>query len=58
MSILSGLGAIVLLVIDILAIISILGSAQTALAKLLWIILVLVLPLLGPIIWYLAGPRA
>ena len=58
MTFLPGLGALILIVLDIWSIISILGSSQTALAKLIWIIVVLFLPLIGPILWLLVGARA
>lgn len=58
MSFLPGLGALILIVLDIWAIISILGSPQTMLAKLIWILVVLFLPLIGPILWLIIGARA
>ena len=50
------LGVLVLLA-DVWAILNIFQSSADTLKKALWIVLVLVLPLLGVIIWYLAGPR-
>lgn len=38
------------------AIIQILGSARSALNKLIWILVVAVFPLVGLIIWFLVGP--
>ncbi|KNG94185.1 PLDc N-terminal domain-containing protein [Pseudaestuariivita atlantica] len=49
-------GAIVL-ALDILAIYAIVTSRASGLAKFLWIVLVLLLPILGLIIWFVAGPR-
>ena len=54
----TGLGGIILLIVDLWAIISIIGSAETTGKKVLWVLLVLLLPLLGFIIWLIAGPRA
>ena len=51
------LGVLVLLA-DVWAILNIFQSASSTGSKALWIVLVLVLPLLGVIIWYFAGPRA
>ena len=51
------LGVLVLLA-DVWAILNIFQSAASTGSKALWIVLVLVLPLLGVIIWYFAGPRA
>jgi hypothetical protein len=42
---------------DVWAILNIFQSASSTGSKALWIVLVLVLPLLGVIIWYFAGPR-
>ena len=50
------LGVLVLLA-DVWAILNIFQSAASTGSKALWIVLVLVLPLLGVIIWYFAGPR-
>jgi len=54
----TGLGGLLVLVLDIWAIVSILGSAVSTGRKVLWTLLVLVLPLIGFIIWLTAGPRA
>ena len=54
----AGLGGFILLVLNIWAFVSIVGSAASTGAKVLWCLLVLILPLLGFIIWLLAGPRA
>jgi len=42
---------------DIWAIVNILKSAVSNEKKLLWIIVVVLLPLLGLILWYFLGPR-
>ena len=52
-----GILSLIVLALDIWAIINILGSGASIGAKVLWILLVLVLPVLGLIIWLLAGPR-
>ncbi len=53
----SGIFGLLILAADIWAILNIFQSATTTGKKVLWIVLVLVLPLLGLIIWYFAGPR-
>ncbi len=53
----AGLGGLIVLALNIWAIISILGSGTTTGTKVLWTLLVLVLPVIGFIIWLLAGPR-
>lgn len=54
----TGIGGFILLVLDIWAIISIVGSNETTGKKVLWTLLVVLLPLVGFIIWLLAGPRS
>ncbi|MCB1348125.1 MAG: PLDc_N domain-containing protein [Maritimibacter sp.] len=54
----TGIGGTIVLALDIYAIYSILTSRNSAGAKILWTILVLLLPILGFIIWLLAGPRS
>jgi hypothetical protein len=49
---------LLILVADIWAIINIVQSKVSTGAKALWVVLVLVLPLLGVIIWYFAGPKS
>lgn len=50
--------ALLVLVGDVWAIINIIQSGISTGSKVLWIVLVLVLPLLGLIIWYFAGPKS
>jgi succinate dehydrogenase/fumarate reductase cytochrome b subunit len=52
-----GIFGLLILVADIWAILNIFQSSSDTFKKALWIVLVLVLPLLGVIIWYFAGPR-
>lgn len=54
----TSLGGLILLALNIWAFISIIGSNEGTGAKVLWCLLVLLLPLLGFIIWFFAGPRA
>lgn len=53
----SGIGGVLLLIAALYAIISIVSSNATPLNKALWIVLVLLLPLVGFIIWLLLGPK-
>tara|TARA_R110000787_G_scaffold280668_1_gene391498 strand:- start:5191 stop:5376 length:186 start_codon:yes stop_codon:yes gene_type:complete len=53
-----GILGLIILIADIWAVINILGSGASTGSKLLWIVLVLVLPVLGLIIWLFAGPRS
>ena len=52
-----GLFGLLILAADVWAILNIFQSSSTTGSKALWIILVLVLPLVGVVIWYFAGPR-
>ena len=54
----SGIVGLVVLVLDIVAIVSILGSGKTTGYKVLWILLVLLLPLIGMILYFLLGRSA
>jgi len=53
----SGILGLLILIADVWAILNIFQSASSTASKALWIVLVLVLPLLGVIVWYFAGPR-
>jgi hypothetical protein len=52
----SGIVGLIILIADIYAIVMILQSSAKGLEKLLWALLVLLLPVAGLIIWYLLGP--
>jgi hypothetical protein len=51
-----GILGLVILIADIWALVKIFQSSVSTGAKLLWTILILFLPVLGLIIWLLAGP--
>ena len=48
---------ILVLIGDIWAIINILQSSADNVKKLLWIVVVVILPVLGLILWFFLGPR-
>ena len=48
---------IAILIADVWAIVSIFQSGASTGKKVLWIVLVLLLPVLGLILWFLLGPR-
>ncbi|MFD1695877.1 PLD nuclease N-terminal domain-containing protein [Roseibium aestuarii] len=52
-----GLIGLLVLIADIYAIIKILGSSASTGAKLLWILGILIFPVVGFIVWLLAGPK-
>lgn len=54
----AGIGGLIILVLNIWAIVSIIGSGASTGSKVLWTLLVLLLPVLGFIAWLIAGPRS
>jgi hypothetical protein len=52
-----GIFGLIVLIADIYAIVNIVSSRVTVGAKVLWALLVLILPVVGVIVWYFAGPR-
>jgi len=54
----TGLMGLLVFAADIVAIATILKGAAAAETKLLWCLLVVVLPFLGVVIWYVAGPKS
>jgi succinate dehydrogenase/fumarate reductase cytochrome b subunit len=53
----SGLWGLVVLIADVWAIVNILQSGADTGKKVLWTVVVIVLPVLGFILWYFLGPR-
>lgn len=52
------LWGVIVLIADIYAVINILGSSAEPLKKALWIVLILLLPVIGFVIWLLLGPKS
>jgi len=52
-----GLLGLILLVLNVWAIVKTLGSHASTGAKVFWIVLILVLPLLGLVLWLIFGPK-
>ena len=50
-------GGLLVLILDIVALIDLLGGSGSAQHKLLWTLLILILPLLGPILYFLIGRK-
>ena len=50
--------SVIIFVLDVWAIAQIINTNTSTKAKLLWILLIIVLPVIGFIIWYFAGPRS
>ena len=54
----TGILGLLWLLVVIWAIIQVAQSSASGMAKLLWIVLMLFLPVIGVIIWFLLGPKA
>jgi Phospholipase_D-nuclease N-terminal len=52
-----GLGGLIVLIADVWAIINIFQSSADTGKKVIWTVVVLVLPVLGFILWYFLGPK-
>jgi len=52
-----GLWGLLVLIADIWAIVNIIQSSASTGKKVLWIVIVAVLPVLGFILWFLMGPK-
>jgi hypothetical protein len=48
---------LLILVADIWAILNVVGSGATTGKKVLWVVIILVFPVVGLIVWFLAGPK-
>ncbi|PSJ16069.1 PLDc N-terminal domain-containing protein [Nitrosomonas supralitoralis] len=53
----SGVSGLILLVLNVWAIIKVVQSSAGTGNKVLWIVLILLLPIAGLILWYFLGPR-
>jgi succinate dehydrogenase/fumarate reductase cytochrome b subunit len=54
----NGLWGLIVLIADVWAVISIAQSSASNEKKALWIVLVVLLPVVGFILWYFLGPRS
>jgi hypothetical protein len=52
-----GIVGLIILIADIWAILNVIQSGASTGGKVLWILLILVLPIVGLLIWLVAGPR-
>jgi hypothetical protein len=52
-----GIIGLLILIADIYAIIKTFQSAATTGVKLIWTLVILVFPLIGVIVWFIAGPK-
>lgn len=54
----SGLLGLILLILDVYAIVKIVGGGASTGQKVLWVVLILLLPLVGLILWWVLGPSS
>lgn len=54
----TGILGLVILILDVIAIVEVLKGNRAVLNKLLWILIILVLPILGMILYYVIGRKA
>jgi hypothetical protein len=50
-----GIGSLIVLVLDIICILQVVQSRMDSMKKLVWVLVILILPILGPILWLLIG---
>ena len=53
-----GIFGFLLLIADVWAIINVVQSSQSTVAKVAWVVIILLLPLLGFVAWLIFGPRS
>lgn len=53
-----GILGLLILIADIWAIVSVIGSAASTGGKVLWVVAILLLPVVGLLFWLFAGPRS
>ncbi len=52
-----GLFGLIVLIADVWAVVKTIGSPVSTGKKVFWTVLILLLPVLGLVIWFVAGPR-
>jgi len=52
----SGIIGLIILILDIWAIVNIVKSSAPDTNKILWVVIVILLPLIGLILWFILGP--
>jgi len=53
-----GILGLIILVADVWAIVNVIGSGSSTGSKVLWILLILIAPVVGFVIWLILGPRS
>jgi len=53
-----GLLGFIILLLDVWAIVKVFGSNTSDGSKVLWIVIILILPVIGFLIWFFIGPKS
>jgi succinate dehydrogenase/fumarate reductase cytochrome b subunit len=53
-----GIGGLIVLVADVWAIINVLQSGADTTKKVIWTVLIILLPVLGFVLWFFLGPKS
>ncbi len=53
-----GLLGLIILILDVWAIVNVVGSAASTGGKVVWVLVILILPVIGFIAWLIFGPRS
>ena len=53
-----GLVGLIIFILDIYAIVKIVNSSATTGMKVVWVLVVAILPVIGLIVWFIAGPKS
>ena len=53
-----GLLGFILLILNVWAIVKVIGSSASDLKKVIWVVLILILPVVGFIAWLIIGPKS
>ena len=52
-----GIGGLIVLILDVYAIVKVFSSGASTGSKVLWTVVILLLPIGGVILWFLFGPK-
>jgi hypothetical protein len=53
-----GIAGLIILILDIIALVDVLKSSMDTVGKLLWVLLILFLPIIGMVLYFLIGKKS
>ena len=53
----SGILGLLVLILDIYAVVKVLNSGASTGSKVLWTLIIIILPVIGLLLWFFAGPK-